>query len=279
MLDFADVVAINKFERRGARGRPPRRRPPARAQPRGVRRDLGGHAGVRHERRHVQRRRRHRALPAPARAARRGRAHRRRGAAAAHRPQDLQRLRRRDPAAAGALPRRDRRDRPRLPRGHRPAPSTPRGSASTCAPPASWSATRSPRPWSRPRRRSRPSRRRAARRWPQVVEDYSGDELVVRVRDKELRTALTRETLSGNKVPPGRAAPVHRGRRAAALPAHGEPAGPVPVHGGRVRVQARRRGPGAHVRRRGRRVPHQPPVQAALGRTPRPSASPRRSTR
>ncbi|GEL17735.1 fused isobutyryl-CoA mutase/GTPase IcmF [Pseudonocardia asaccharolytica] len=37
--------------------------------------------------------------------------------------------------------------------------------------------------------------------WPQVVEDYSGDELVVKVRDKELRTALTRETLSGNKVP------------------------------------------------------------------------------
>ncbi|MFC5997069.1 fused isobutyryl-CoA mutase/GTPase IcmF [Pseudonocardia hispaniensis] len=37
--------------------------------------------------------------------------------------------------------------------------------------------------------------------WPQVVEDYSGDELVVKVRDKELRTALTRETLAGSKVP------------------------------------------------------------------------------
>jgi methylmalonyl-CoA mutase len=37
--------------------------------------------------------------------------------------------------------------------------------------------------------------------WPQVVEAYSGDEMVVRVRDKELRTQLTRETLSGNKVP------------------------------------------------------------------------------
>ncbi|NMI00340.1 fused isobutyryl-CoA mutase/GTPase IcmF [Pseudonocardia acidicola] len=36
--------------------------------------------------------------------------------------------------------------------------------------------------------------------WPQVVEDYSGDELVVRVRDKELRTTLTRETLSGSRV-------------------------------------------------------------------------------
>ncbi|MHA6621174.1 fused isobutyryl-CoA mutase/GTPase IcmF [Pseudonocardia sp. DLS-67] len=37
--------------------------------------------------------------------------------------------------------------------------------------------------------------------WPDVVEAYSGDEMVVKVRDKELRTHLTRETLSGNKVP------------------------------------------------------------------------------
>jgi len=36
--------------------------------------------------------------------------------------------------------------------------------------------------------------------WDQTVEDYSGDELVVKIRDKELRTQLTRETLSGNKV-------------------------------------------------------------------------------
>jgi isobutyryl-CoA mutase len=36
--------------------------------------------------------------------------------------------------------------------------------------------------------------------WAGVVEDYSGDELVVRIRDGELRTRLTRETLSGNKV-------------------------------------------------------------------------------
>jgi methylmalonyl-CoA mutase len=36
--------------------------------------------------------------------------------------------------------------------------------------------------------------------WPAMVEGYSGDELVVRVRDKEIHTQLTRETLSGNKV-------------------------------------------------------------------------------
>jgi isobutyryl-CoA mutase len=38
-------------------------------------------------------------------------------------------------------------------------------------------------------------------RWPAVVESYSGDEQVVRVRDKELRTGLTRESLSGSVIP------------------------------------------------------------------------------
>ncbi|WP_394621946.1 fused isobutyryl-CoA mutase/GTPase IcmF [Lentzea sp. JNUCC 0626] len=36
--------------------------------------------------------------------------------------------------------------------------------------------------------------------WPATVEQYSGDELVFKVRDKEIRTSLTRETLSGNQV-------------------------------------------------------------------------------
>lgn len=37
--------------------------------------------------------------------------------------------------------------------------------------------------------------------WPKTVAEYSAEELVVRVRDKELHTQLWRETLSGNKVP------------------------------------------------------------------------------
>jgi methylmalonyl-CoA mutase len=37
--------------------------------------------------------------------------------------------------------------------------------------------------------------------WPDTVAAYSGDELVVRVRDKELHTALVRESLSGSKIP------------------------------------------------------------------------------
>ncbi|HEX5967415.1 MAG TPA: cobalamin-dependent protein, partial [Intrasporangium sp.] len=37
--------------------------------------------------------------------------------------------------------------------------------------------------------------------WPKVVESYSGDEQVVTIRDKEIRNVLTRESLSGNKIP------------------------------------------------------------------------------
>ena len=37
--------------------------------------------------------------------------------------------------------------------------------------------------------------------WPAVVKAYSGDEQIVRIRDRELRTELTRETLSGSRVP------------------------------------------------------------------------------
>ncbi|WP_110182248.1 fused isobutyryl-CoA mutase/GTPase IcmF [Nocardioides solisilvae] len=37
--------------------------------------------------------------------------------------------------------------------------------------------------------------------WPAVVESYSGDEQVVKVRDREIHTTLTRESLSGNKIP------------------------------------------------------------------------------
>jgi len=37
--------------------------------------------------------------------------------------------------------------------------------------------------------------------WPKVVESYSGDEYVVKIRDRELRTALTTTSLSGSRIP------------------------------------------------------------------------------
>ncbi|GAB2671619.1 fused isobutyryl-CoA mutase/GTPase IcmF [Nocardia goodfellowii] len=37
--------------------------------------------------------------------------------------------------------------------------------------------------------------------WPALAESYRGDEQVIQVRDKEIRTSLRRETLSGNSIP------------------------------------------------------------------------------
>ena len=37
--------------------------------------------------------------------------------------------------------------------------------------------------------------------WPKTVESYSSDEYVVKIRDREVRTALTTTTLSGTKIP------------------------------------------------------------------------------
>ena len=45
-----------------------------------------------------------------------------------------------------------------------------------------------------------PATRALLERWPATVRDYSGEELVVTVRDREIRTALQRLTLSGNPV-------------------------------------------------------------------------------
>ena len=38
-------------------------------------------------------------------------------------------------------------------------------------------------------------------KWPSIVESYSGDEQVVKIRDREIVNKLTRESLSGNKIP------------------------------------------------------------------------------
>jgi methylmalonyl-CoA mutase len=46
-----------------------------------------------------------------------------------------------------------------------------------------------------------PEAKRLIDSWPQTVKAYSGDEQVVKVRNRELRTRLTHTSLSGTKVP------------------------------------------------------------------------------
>ena len=61
--------------------------------------------------------------------------------------------------------------------------------------------------------------------WPQTKAAYAGDEYVVKIRDKEIRTALTTTSLSGTHDPQGRAAALRGRRRDPALAAAGERAG------------------------------------------------------
>jgi methylmalonyl-CoA mutase len=46
-----------------------------------------------------------------------------------------------------------------------------------------------------------PHARKLVDMWPQVRESYSGDEYVVKIRDKEIRTQLTTRSLSGSRIP------------------------------------------------------------------------------
>ncbi|MBK6555138.1 MAG: cobalamin-dependent protein [Rhodocyclaceae bacterium] len=45
-----------------------------------------------------------------------------------------------------------------------------------------------------------PHARKLLAMWPDMQRAYAGDEYVVKIRDKEIRTALTQETLSGTKI-------------------------------------------------------------------------------
>ncbi len=45
-----------------------------------------------------------------------------------------------------------------------------------------------------------PAARKLLAMWPDMQKAYAGDEYVVKIRDKEIRTALTHTTLSGNKI-------------------------------------------------------------------------------
>ena len=45
-----------------------------------------------------------------------------------------------------------------------------------------------------------PSAKKLLAMWPQMQQAYAGDEYVVKIRDKEIRTALTTQSLSGTKV-------------------------------------------------------------------------------
>jgi methylmalonyl-CoA mutase len=114
MLDFAEFVAINKFDRKGAADALRDVAKQVQRNKRGLHHAAGADAGVRHHGQPLQRRRRDRAVPGAAAAPGGAGPEARRGAAAAggHAPQHAPDAGR--AAGARALPGRDRRHRARL---------------------------------------------------------------------------------------------------------------------------------------------------------------------
>ena len=267
MLDFADAIAINKFERRGAEDALPRGPPPGGPQPRAFTDRAGGPAGLRHHRLALQRRRGDRALPAPTGRARRPgppRRPRRPAARWTPRPRPTSRCWCPVPAsrylaeiaeavrgyhaitAEQVAARRavDQLDavRARLVEVDRPTADVD-GCSRRPAPPSTRTAT----PCSTTSARS-------------TCPKHSGPE------------RPTSASLAGTLVPRVALPRVPRARRAAPVPAGREPPGPLPVHRRRVPDQAGRRGPRADVRRRGRprqdQRPLPPTSRGAAGQPP-----------
>ena len=246
MLDFAALVAINKFDPQGGRGRVARREQAGAAQPRGFRDPRRGDAGLRHRRVAVQRRRGDRALPAPRRDPERTRSRRlarRRSpgvrcacflAHPCHRP------RRTHP-----LPFRGRGGRSRVPRRCRaPGRSRARTPASSRGPP---SPRRGGRDRSRCPRRARSGAFRSDGPGRQDADRAlagGGCELLrrrargARARARDSHRPAACHAL-GNFHPQGGAAALPRRGGDPEVPDEGESAGTLPLHRGRVPVQAR----------------------------------------
>jgi len=209
MLDFAEFVAINKFDRKGAQRRAARCGQAGAAQPRGLDHSPERHAGVRHHGRALQRRWRDRAVPGPAAApAGAGPAGAGDGAlphvsvrhstnqtpvvpaARARYLAEISRHRARLQAA--------RRAQARLAREIqqlRAAHDMLRGRRTRQRDRAAESRRRPGQP-ARRDHAGRLQRASCSAQWPDMQKAYAGDEYVVKIRDKEIRTALTTKSLS-----------------------------------------------------------------------------------
>jgi hypothetical protein len=101
--------------------------------------------------------------------------------------------------------------------------------------------------------------------WPETLTRYTGEEFIYTVRGREIHTSLRGPTLSGPSVPrvalprTSGHADIVRLLRSENVP------GRFPHTAGVFPFERQGEAP-AHVRRRGRRVPHEPAVQGAVQR-------------
>ena len=114
--------------------------------------------------------------------------------------------------------------------------------------------------------RQDPAARKLITQWPEMQKAYAGDEYVVKIRDKEIRTALTTKSLSGTTIRKVALPQLRRPWRNLEVADAGQRARQLPLHRRHLRLQARGRGPDPHVRGRGRCLSHQHPLQAAVQR-------------
>ena len=278
MLDFADFVAINKFDRKGAADalRDVRKQYQRNRELFEV--AAGGDAGVRHHGVALQRRRRDRALPGARRAARQQRPQARAGAAARALPRGIRR-----PGTASSRGARVRYlaeiaeavreyhrwagEQSRIAR-ERQQLTAAQGDARRRRRRGRRAARRGGA--RRPHRRARGEARSARAEAPRHVAADQGGLQRRRVRGEDPRQGDPHRAHLDDAVrhagAQGRAAALRGRRRDPALAARRERPGQLPVHRRRVRVQARERGPDADVRRRGRPVPHQPALPPARRR-------------
>ena len=273
MLDFADVVAINKFERRGAEDARRDVRPPAGPQPRGLRRRLGGDAGVRHV---APRASTTTASPRststcaacwPSTGCRSATARCRTVAG-----RGVHRADRRRAGRPGALPGRGRRDGARLPR-RRPRRRRPRPARAAPATARATARRRAAKPHAADRRRAAGHARRRGRpqtastaspSWPAPSSRYAGAELTLRIRGQRSARRVRRTTLSGSASPASRSpATTDHGELVRFLRAENLP-GRFPFTAGVFPFKREGEDPARMFAGEGDAVPHQPPLPPAL---------------
>ncbi len=111
-----------------------------------------------------------------------------------------------------------------------------------------------------------PENRKLIEEWPTTRRRYAAAKYQFQVRDKTIELDLSTETAVAPADPQGRPAALRRLGRPADLAAARGPAGAVPVHRRRLSAQAGQRRPGADVRRRRRPRAHQPALPLRVAR-------------
>ena len=100
--------------------------------------------------------------------------------------------------------------------------------------------------------------------FPELREQYAQDEIVYTVRGNEIHTPVHRESLAGTRIPRVALPKYQNPGGPASLDSQRERARPFPLHRGSIPLQTDRRRPDAHVCRRRRSRPHQPPLQVLV---------------